>query len=137
MTITTITTMRTATIKRILLFILPFALFGEIKEPTPICEHEESHSPMQQREMMTREKLDSKERAVYDQLGPIYQKIFLFALNDEERHRVAIYTKRGLYPYEAVDVILRSERRKCDNPQEGRQAPAERAMQAGKPLHIL
>jgi hypothetical protein len=58
------------------------------------------------------EKLPSSQKGVFNQLGPLYQKIYLYALNDEERARVVIYIQRGVNPYEAINVILRAEERK-------------------------
>lgn len=55
--------------------------------------------------------LPNAEQQVYQQLGPLYQKIYLYALNDEERHRVVVYMTRGLTAYDAINTILRAEER--------------------------
>lgn len=57
------------------------------------------------------ESLPLEEKQVYHQLGPLYQKIYLYALNDEERHRVVVYVRRGLSSFEAINTILRAEER--------------------------
>ncbi|MBM3192858.1 MAG: hypothetical protein FJZ59_01330 [Chlamydiae bacterium] len=58
------------------------------------------------------ENLPSDQIQVYHQLGPLYQKIYLYALNDEERHRVVVYVRRGVSCFEAINIILRREERK-------------------------
>lgn len=58
------------------------------------------------------EALPSDQKQVYHQLGPLYQKIYLCALNDEERHRVVVYVRRGVSCFEAINIILRAEERK-------------------------
>jgi hypothetical protein len=77
----------------------------------------------------TSKQLSAEEKAIYTNLGPIYQKIYLFALNSEERGRVALYVRRGQTAYEAIDVILRSEERKYlrQHPKKTYQSPAEKA----------
>ncbi len=57
------------------------------------------------------ESLPAEEKQAYHQLGPLYQKIYLYVLNDEERHRVVVYLCRGLSGYEAINTILRAEER--------------------------
>jgi hypothetical protein len=56
--------------------------------------------------------LPSDQQQVYHQLGPLYQNIYLYALNDEERHRVVVYVRRGVSSFEAINIILRAEERK-------------------------
>ena len=58
------------------------------------------------------DRLPADEKQVYHQLGPLYQKIYLQVLNDEERHRVVVYIHRGLNGFDAINIILRSEERK-------------------------
>ncbi len=79
--------------------------------------------------------LSGEEQTVYRQLGPIYQKIFLYALTSDMRHRVVIYVCRGLNPFEAVNVILRAEQRKYESGKAKRNfTPSERAaMQNRRP----
>lgn len=69
------------------------------------------------------------ERAIYDRLGPIYQKIYLYAFNNEERQRVVVYVSRGLDPLEAINTILRVEERKYKRslPPQRSLTPAERS----------
>ncbi len=57
------------------------------------------------------EDLTEDQKQVYHKLGPLYQKIYLYVLNTEERHRVIVYIKRGVSPYEAINTILRPEER--------------------------
>ncbi|MBS0585940.1 MAG: hypothetical protein JSR76_06545 [Verrucomicrobia bacterium] len=118
---------------------LPILLCASLLEPAPEIVKSENSSPIQQRETMSEEKLSLQERALYDQLGPIYQKIYLFALSEEERYRASVYVSRGLCPYAAVDVILRTERRKCESTYSSvpKAPPADRAMQSKKPLHVF
>lgn len=80
--------------------------------------------------------LSQEEATVYQQLGPIYQKIYLYAFNDEERHRTVVYINRGLNPYEAIDTILRTEKRSYEtNHPKKNLSPAERA-ELNKSPHI-
>lgn len=73
------------------------------------------------------EDLPLDQQQVYHQLGPLYQRIYLYALNDEERHRVVVYTRRGLSNFEAINTILRNEERRYDNPNENKSiAPSDR-----------
>jgi hypothetical protein len=60
--------------------------------------------------------LPKSEQQVYHQLGPLYQKIYLYAFTNEERHRVLVYISRGLTPYESINTILRTEDRKYSKP---------------------
>ena len=73
-------------------------------------------------------KLSPEEQIIYNQLGPVYQKIFLYALTSDMRHRVVIYVCRGLNPFEAINVILRAEQRKYESGKVKRPfTPSERA----------
>ncbi len=56
--------------------------------------------------------LPSDQQQVYHQLGPLYQKIYLYAFNPEERHRVVVYVRKGISYFEAMNIILRAEERK-------------------------
>lgn len=99
--------------------------FTEEEESPPAQEIEESHSE-------TNDYVDSltnAEKRIYDALSPLYQKIFLYALDDEQRLRVVVYTNRGLSPFESVDVILRSNKRQNDQ-SNGKKpnSPAKRAV---------
>jgi len=78
--------------------------------------------------------LTAEEQAIYNNLGAIYQKIYILALNSEERTRVALYVRRGQTPYEAIDVILRSEERKYlrAHPKKTYQSPADKATAKNK-----
>lgn len=73
--------------------------------------------------------LSPEEKTVYNQLGPVYKKIYLHALTEDMRHRVVIYVCRGLSPFEAINVILRAEERRTES--SGRKkrtlTPGERA----------
>ena len=76
-----------------------------------------SHSePLEKEDALKEERstehLPADQQQVYHELGPLYQKIYLFALNDEERHRVVVYTRRGVTAFEAMNIILRVEERK-------------------------
>jgi hypothetical protein len=61
---------------------------------------------------LTYENLPPAQKEVYNQLGPLFQKIYINVLNEEERQRVLLYVKRGVSPFEAIQVILRAEERK-------------------------
>ncbi len=73
--------------------------------------------------------LTDQERIVYNQLGPVYRRIFLYALTNDQRRRVVIYVCRGLTPFEAVNVVLRAEQRKMESGRNSRRTltPGERA----------
>jgi len=92
---------------------------------------EEPLKKMSEEEQPLLNQLPSEEQQVYHQLGPLYQKIYLNVLNDEERHRVVVYTKRGLNPFDAVNVILRREERSYlqEYPQD-KVVPSERFSQS-------
>jgi len=78
--------------------------------------------------------ITTDEKAIYDELGPIYQKIYLYAFSDEQRKRIIVYVSNGLTPYDAMNVILRvEERRQKRNFPQKRLSPAERAYHKRKP----
>lgn len=74
--------------------------------------------------------LKDPEKKVYDSLGTTYKKIYLFALNNEEKWRVACLVKRGLDPHAAINSILRSDYRKQMRQQKKQKAlsPASRSI---------
>ena len=57
------------------------------------------------------ENLQPEEKQIYHQLGPLYQRIYLDAFNDEERHRVVVYVRRGLSVFDAMNTLLRADER--------------------------
>lgn len=74
--------------------------------------------------------LKDPEKKVYDALGATYKKIYLFALNNEERWRVVSLVKKGLDPHAAINSILRSDYRKQMRQQKKQKAlsPAARSI---------
>lgn len=78
---------------------------------------------------ITPDSLLDDERKIFDQLGPIYQKIYLFAFNNEQRQRVVHYVNGGLDPYDAVNIIVNVEQRKHKQclPKKRSLTPAERS----------
>lgn len=74
--------------------------------------------------------LKDSEKKIYDSLGTTYKKIYLFALNNEERCRVVALVKRGLDPHAAINSILRSDYRKQMRQQKKQKAlsPAARSL---------
>tara|TARA_Y100001970_G_C13904692_1_gene685464 strand:- start:66 stop:440 length:375 start_codon:yes stop_codon:yes gene_type:complete len=114
------------------------ALSASLKEPCPeVFNGRQSIAPPEGKESVVNS-LPESEQSVYQRLGEIYQKIYLYALNDEERHRVVVYIRRGLNPYEAINTILRSEERRY-NARQPRQSlsPAERSRPSHKSPTIL
>ena len=90
---------------------------------------EHSLSYAQDQALEGEDNLCQEEKIVYDQLGPLYKKIYIFALTDEMRRRVVIYVCRGLTPFEAINVILRAEQRKFESTGRKRSlSPRDRAM---------
>ncbi len=90
-------------------------------------------------QLKTVHELPTSEQQVYQRLGPLYQKIYLYAFNNEERHRVIVYMSRGLTPYEAINTILRAEDRKYSKaPPKGKSiTPSERsAKSATQPQEV-
>ena len=79
-------------------------------------------------EDITPKALTKDEMIVYNQLGPVYKKIYLYVLNDEERGRVVFHVKRGLDPYNSINTIISVEQRKASrsNIKNGL-SPAERS----------
>lgn len=73
--------------------------------------------------------LSPEEKTIYNQLGPVYKKIYLDALTDDQRQRVVIYVHRGLSPFDAINVILRAEQRRIESNRRSRRTltPGERA----------
>ena len=87
----------------------------------------------EQEQVVASEGLSVEEKTVYHQLGPVYQKIYLFALTAEMRRRVVIYVCRGLTAFEAVNVILRAEQRKFESVKQKRTlTPCERSIMQKK-----
>ena len=120
---------------------LPFSLCAHLTEPCPEAQagnYEESHYEDRSPALQDIDQLDRDKKSVYYKLGPVYQKIFLYALNDEQKHRVVMYVHRGIDPYEAVDVILRTEQRKHMRAiGKEKLSPAEKSISPGKRSEIL
>ena len=87
------------------------------------------------------ENFPADEQQVYHQLGPLYQKIYLYAFADEERHRVVVYMSRGLSAYDAMNTILRAEARQYTNKKNPKNnksiPPSDRAQKNTAPTTIF
>ena len=85
------------------------ATLSELKDKgdNPLVEN----LPPECQQQPSAEDLAEDQKQVYHKLGPLYKKIYLYALDSEERHRVIVYIKRGISPYEAINIILRPEER--------------------------
>jgi hypothetical protein len=93
--------------------IIPFSLL--LAQSEPIIKGDYSGEDpifIESSQKLNYENLPPAQKEVYNQLGPLFQKIYLFAFNDEERQRVVLYVKKGVSPFEAIQVILRTEERK-------------------------
>ena len=78
--------------------------------------------------------LPPEEQHVYQELGPLYQKIYLCLFTEEERHQVVVYTTRGLTSYEAINVLLRAEERKyAKKPATQKVVPSKRSQSKPAP----
>lgn len=114
-------------INRVLLILLiPYSLFGTCPPPTPEIAPSE--------EMVNQ--LTEKEKRVYNQLGPIYRKVYL-TFTPEQKKRVVVYTQRGINPYDSINSVLRVEQREYEKLHRKKLTPRERAEQMQPKTVIL
>ncbi len=91
-------------------------LFGACSEfGLSFFEQSFAYNEENQEKVIEAEDLSPEEKTVYGELGPVYKKIYLYALTSEMRRRVVIYVCRGLNAYEAINVILRAEQRRGES----------------------
>ena len=116
------------------ILLLPFTLFGQLHEPCPENRRDEksvvASTDVEKNDCERIAKLADRERAIYFSLGETYQKIYLYALDPEERHRVVVLVHRGHDPHVAINSILRSEHRKQQRTERKRRrlSPASKAI---------
>ena len=83
-------------------------------------------SKMHQMQQKHPDRLPDDQRHVLFMLSPLYQRIYLYALDDDEREMVAVFEKRGENPYQVIDNILKRDRRLSDPSMRNRLSPAEK-----------
>ena len=71
-------------------------------------------SPMHKLQQRHPDKLPNSQRHVMYSLSPSYQRIYLYALTDDQRDEVAMYEQKVENPYAAIDRILRRDRERTD-----------------------
>ncbi len=88
------------------------ALFGATGDTT--SPDISGQSPMHKLQQRHPDKLPDSQRHVMYSLSPTYQRIFMYALTDDQRDDVAMYEQKGQNPYTAIDRILRRDRELTD-----------------------
>ena len=71
-------------------------------------------SKMHQMQQKHPDMLPDDQRHVMNMLSPLYQRIYMYGLNDDQRESVAVFERRGENPYRAIDNILKRDRTRSD-----------------------
>jgi len=107
------------------------AVFGATEEPSSSVAT--GQSPMHKLQQRHPDKLPNGQRHVMYSLSPLYQRIFMYALTDDQRDDVTMYEQRGENPYTAIDRILRRDRELTDrNLNRSNCSPCQRTKFAGQ-----
>ena len=113
------------------MFALPFAFCGGgsyQNTPNSTSNQSRMHHMQQQHP----DRLSTDEKHVYYMLSPLYQRIFLYGLDDDQREMITVFEKRGENPYQAIDNLLRRDRKKADRSFQRDQSPSGRSTRAGQ-----
>ena len=78
------------------------------------------------------DRLSVDERRVYYMLSPLYQRVYLYALDDDQREMVTVFERRGENPYSAIDNILKRDRKRSDKSYNGNCSPCDRTRRSGE-----
>lgn len=89
-----------------------------------------TRSRMHQMQQQHPDKLPSDERHVYHMLSPLYQRIYLYALDSDQREMVAVFERRGENPYHVIDNILKRDRQRSDQSYDKKCSPCERSIRS-------
>lgn len=84
-------------------------------------------SKMHQMQQKHPDRLPDEQRHVLFSLSPMYQRIYLYALDDDQREMVAVFESRGENPYKAIDSILTRDRRMADPTMRNKCAPCNKS----------
>lgn len=84
----------------------------DVKIPVPPIKKEETMGSTYKE---TPKELPSDQKRVLMMLSPLYKRIYLYALSEEQREMVAVFNKRGENPFRAIDNIMKRDRKKYDN----------------------
>ncbi|OGN62895.1 MAG: hypothetical protein A3F09_00150 [Chlamydiae bacterium RIFCSPHIGHO2_12_FULL_49_11] len=77
------------------------------------------------------------EDEVVQKLSPMYQKVYIYALDDQQKKQVTAFTKKGQSPYAAIDAILARNRKANEKDPSKNLTPAERAMKKKDNSYII
>ncbi len=58
--------------------------------------------------------LTPDQQVVFDILSPLYKRIYLYALDEDQKEMVAVFQSRGENPYHVIDNILLRDRERND-----------------------
>jgi hypothetical protein len=107
------------------------ALFGATGEPS--SPDSSGKSPMHKLQQRHPDKLPNAQRHVMYSLSPLYQRIFMYSLTDDQREDVTMYEQKGENPYAVIDRILRRDRELTDrNFNRSNCSPCQRTRFAGQ-----
>jgi hypothetical protein len=98
---------------------------GNVYQNTPSVTS--SQSRMHSMQQKHPDRLASDQRHVYYMLSPLYQRIFLYGLDDEQREMVTVFEKRGENPYQAIDNLMRRDRKIADRSYQRDFSPLQRS----------
>lgn len=73
------------------------------------------------------DRLPDDQRHVLFMLSPMYQRVYLYVLDDEQREQVAVFERRGENPYQAIDNILFRDRKISDPAMRKKCRPSEKS----------
>jgi hypothetical protein len=123
--------MSTTKLFAIAIFSLSFAICGGgAYQNTPNSTSNQSRMHHMQQQHPDRLSVD--EQHVYYMLSPLYQRIFLYGLDDDQREMITVFEKRGENPYQAIDNLLRRDRKKADRSFQRDPSPSGRSTRAGQ-----
>ena len=116
-------------------FVIPIVFVSSIfgsgsYQHTPTSDRGQSRMHHMQQKHPDRLSVDQKH--VYYMLSPLYQRMFLYGLDDDQREMVTVFEKRGENPYQAIDNILRRDRKRSDRTFDKKCSPCERTRKAGQ-----
>ncbi len=93
-------------------FIAP--LFGGYVTNAEPVTGASGQSKMHQMQQKHPDALPDDQRHVANMLSPLYQRIYIYSLDDSQREAVAVFERRGENPYTAIDNILKRDRARSD-----------------------
>lgn len=100
----------------------------EKKEGAPSAAEQEqlSEDEMIQRAFLL---LPAAQKKVFMSLSSLYQRVYLYGLNDQQREQVAVFYKRGENPFRAIDSIMKRDQRRYELDHGTSMSPANRQLQ--------